>query len=152
MRLAAIVILAFSLLLEGCGGAVFPLVRPVYPEPGSPAWPQQVDSLQPTFRWEPAKETDVAYDLIVYECIKTEDFWKGKSRTVGREVYYRKGLTATEHRLEEPLAPAREYYWSVRLRKGDLVSRWSVYHYQPNLLIGGTAVMNSPFLFATPGK
>ncbi len=50
------------------------------------------------------------------------------------------------------VAPGREYYWSVRLRKEDRVSTWSLYHYRPDAFFGGLAVMNSPFPFATPPK
>ncbi len=151
-RYSLALVAALALVLAGCGGTAFPLLKPVYPEAGNPVSPNEVDSLQPTFRWEPAKEPDMSYDFILYECIKTTDIWKGTSRTMGRELYYREGLTVTEHRIEDPLAPGKEYFWSVRLRKEDKVSRWAVYHYQPDIFLGGVAVRNYPFLFKTPGK
>lgn len=126
-------------------------VKPLYPEPGHPGSPPKVDSLQPTFRWETASTSGATYDFIIYECLKVSD-WKGTKRSVGREIYYREGLTATEHQIEEPLKPHSEYYWSIRTRHGDKVSTWALYDYT---LFLGTAYMkakNQPFLFKTPDE
>jgi len=112
--------------------------------------PKAVESLQPTFRWEASPEPGVLYDFIVYEGIKVESFWEGTKRSVGREVYYRQGLKMAEHKIEEPLKPDTEYYWSVRTRRGNRVSEWAIYDYT---LFLGTAYMrasNRPFVFKTP--
>jgi hypothetical protein len=135
-------------VLAGC--ATYKGIKPIYPEVGHPNMPKVVDSLQPTFRWEPVPERGATYDFIVYECIKDDDFWKGPRRAVGREIYYREGLNQTEHKIEESLKPNREYFWSVRLRHGQFAQSWSLYNYE---LFLGTAYMhakNLPFLFETP--
>ena len=80
-----------------------------------------VKSLQPTFRWEPVDERDARYDLIIHE--------SHVLGAVGREVYYREGLQEPEHTLDVSLQPDREYYWSVRVRRGDQVSEWSRFDY-----------------------
>lgn len=141
--LAAIVV-----ALVGC--ASFQGVKPIAPAVGNPAFPSVVDSLQPIFRWEPAPYANATYDFIIYEDIKEESLWEGTKHAVGREIYYREGLKAPEHRLEQPLQPDSEYYWSVRLRRGDQVSNWSQYNYTVFL---GTAYIresNRPFAFKTP--
>ena len=136
-----------SLLIVGCATAEG--VTPVHPEIGNPNYPTVVESLQPSFEWKPAESAE-AYDLIVYECIKVGSFWEGTSRTVGREVYYRQGLADTRHRIEEALKPDTEYYWSVRMRRGNRVSAWSVYDYTLFLGAGMYHAENELFFFKTP--
>lgn len=127
-------------------------VKPLYPEPGHPASPPKVESLQPTFRWEPSSDSGVSYDFIIYECLKVSDFWKGTSRSVGREIYYRQGLNSTEHKIEETLKPDSEYYWSIRTRQGETVSPWALYNYTLFLGTAYTKATNQPFLFKTPDR
>lgn len=138
-----------ALLLIGCTTASG--VTPVHPEIGNPNRPSVVKSLQPSFEWKALPGAE-AYDLIVYECIKTESFWQGTSRTVGREVYYREGLTGTRHRIEQDLKPDMEYYWSVRTRSGGRVSEWSVYDYTVFLGTGMYQATNALFIFKTPAS
>ncbi len=64
-----ILIMCLSILV-GC--TTFKGLKPVYPEVGHPNFPKKVDSLQPTFRWQPSPEPEVIYDMIVYEGIKEE--------------------------------------------------------------------------------
>jgi hypothetical protein len=148
MKHCAIMTVIFAFLLLGCTS--FKGIKPIYPKVGNPNSPKAVDSLTPTFKWEPSKEPGVTYDFVIYEGIKEESFWKGTKRAMGRRVYYREGLTETEHTIREPLKPDTEYYWSVRTRNGDKVSEWSLYDYT---LFLGTAYMhagNAPFMFKTP--
>lgn len=131
------------------GWTSFAGVKPVFPEVGNPNFPTAIDTLRPTFEWQ-AKPGAGSYDLIVYEGIKEESFWEGTKRAVGREVYYREALLSTRHTIEQDLAPGTEYYWSVRIRRGDEVSDWSVYDYT---LFLGTAYMHAGkrfFVFHTP--
>lgn len=136
------------LLLAGCTS--FHGLKPIYPEVGHPRSPPQVDSLQPTFRWEPAPGHDVSYDFIIYEGIKVESFWEGTKRSVGKEVYYRQDLQTPQHRIEEPLRADAEYYWSVRTRRGEKVSEWTLYDYTMFLGTAYVSFTNQPFLFTTP--
>lgn len=148
MKRYTIITVLSVILFLGCTS--FKGIKPIYPAVGNPNMPKAVDSLTPTFRWEPSKEPGVTYDFVVYEGIKEETFRKGTKRAVGRQIYYREGLTGTEHVIEEPLNPDSEYYWSVRTRIGDAVSQWSIYDYT---LFLGTAYMhagNAPFIFRTP--
>lgn len=71
----------------------------------------KVDSLQPTLRWSelPRQPEDGrrTYDLRLWrveDCVRAE------------LVYQRRGLALPEHRLEEALAPAQRYFWTVRAR------------------------------------
>ncbi len=148
MRHTKWILMMCWVILIGC--TTFKGLKPVYPAVGNPNYPKTVDSLQPTFRWEPSPEPNVIYDLIVHEGIKEESFWKGTKRAVGREVYYREGLEAREHRIEEPLKPGTEYYWSLRIRRGQTVSDWSVYNYFLFLGTGYVSMNNHPFIFKTP--
>jgi len=144
-RAWGLLIAAFG--LAGCTS--FAGVKPLSPEVGNPNFPAAIDTLRPTFQWQPAPGAD-SYDLIVYEGIKEESFWEGTKRAVGREVYYREAVPTTRHTIEQDLAPGTEYYWSVRVRKGEVVSEWSVYDYT---LFLGTAYMhagNRYFVFHTP--
>lgn len=105
-----------------------------------------VETLQPTFRWEPAAEGGVRYDFIILE---SHPHYR---EVVGREVYYKEGLQEPEHTLEVSLQPYRVYYWSVRLRHGQEVSEWSGPAYAnvgwPGFQIGDRAF----FTFRTPSK
>jgi len=94
-----------------------------------------VDSLRPRLRWsvfpreldrqqlDPAvlqKISNVTYDLKI---------WQEESCERGRPVYERSGLVAPEHVVEEALAPASRYFWSVRARftldGRPMVTRWA---------------------------
>jgi len=135
-------------LLGGCA-TTFVGVTPVAPQVGNPNFPVLADSLQPLLQW--ARHPDAErYDLIIYEGIKTSSAWEGTKRAVGREAYYREGLMATEHRVEQPLKPDTEYYWSVRLRRGTSVSPWSRYDYTAFFGTGYMKAGNQLFIFKTP--
>ena len=92
--------LILSLILMALVGCATPhVITPIYPQVGNPNIPAVVDSLQPTLKWQPADGGDVTYDLVIYEIIKTSSILEGTKKALGREVYYRKGLAGTEHRL-----------------------------------------------------
>ena len=142
--------LAAALILVAIAGCTqFSGVKPVYPSVGNPHSPPVVDSLQPTLSWEPMRGV-TSYDLIIYQGVKTESFARGTKRSVGPEVYYRQGLTGTSHKVEITLKPSQEYYWSVRGRDGNKVTRWSLYDYSLLLGLGYVSFHNQPFLFVTP--
>lgn len=135
------------LALLGC--TTYSGVKPIYPDVGNPNWPTVVDGLQPTFQWEAHPDAE-SYDFIIYEGIKTQSFFGGTKWAVGREVYYREGLQSTKHQVDQPLKPSTEYYWSVRTRRGSIVSRWSLYDYEIFLGTAYMKVTNQPFIFKTP--
>ena len=118
--------------LTSCfGGVSHSLIKPL--DPTAPGWfvgrPPEVDSLRPTFRWEPAEgglAPDASYDLIIYEKAAS---LSGREVTLGQVVYSREGLTETQHRIEEVLNSRTDYVWSVRIRRGESVSQWAHYGY-----------------------
>jgi len=89
-----------------------------------------VDSLQPTFQWQPFPRPadefadriqDVTYELRI---------WTTTQGLSGKLRYSRDGLKLPSHKLEEPLEPSIQYLWSVRARfmiDGDLrVTEWGM--------------------------
>lgn len=108
-------------LVGGCSVAVSGL-RPEYPAVRSITAFVEVDSLQPTLRWEAyprrqdrgedkegvlARIRNVTYDVKI---------WRAEKETPGEVVYARQGLPAPSHRLERPLEAATKYFWTVRAR------------------------------------
>jgi hypothetical protein len=94
-----------------------------------------VESLRPSLRWsgfprdldrqnlDPAvlqKISNVTYDLKI---------WQEEGCERGRPVYERTGLATPAHVVEEALAPASRYFWSVRARftldDRPMVTRWA---------------------------
>jgi hypothetical protein len=104
-------------------------------------YPSLVASLQPTLKWTPYSKPGVTYDVIIYEGfrVKKPYAFVEKQLVSGKVVYYREGLKESQHMIEEPLKPNAEYCWSVRARRGDKVTDWSM------------AIINYP-VFKTPGS
>ena len=116
--------LAGLALVAGCSAAAVRGLRPEYPE--VPAFRLaafiEVDSLQPTLRWEgfprpQDRDADkeglldrirnVTYDLKI---------WRAENETPGEVVYTRQALPEPWHRLEQPLEPSTKYFWTIRAR------------------------------------
>lgn len=104
-------------------------------------------SLQPTLRWEPTSSSGVRYDVVVYEAMAHS----GTRKLQGRVVDYAEGLTKPEHRLARALKPKTTYYWTVRLRRGDIVSNWTRYSYTAFYGIRYSRRLNNLYSFDTPG-
>jgi len=161
--------LGLLLLVGACApGAVIGL-RPEYPPIGQLFGTGydfvEVDSLQPTLRWEafPRKQdlaadtegvlgqlTAVTYDLEIWRAGRTFQY-------PAERVYAKRGLTETFHRIEQPLAPAVRYSWTVRARflvNGEpRVTEWAMYEWENAKLRGPfEELFPSPryFRFATP--
>lgn len=96
-----------------------------------------IDTVRPRLRWgefprdldrqqlDPAiikKIDNVAYDLKI---------WEAEDCDRGRLIYQRTGLVGPEHLMEESLAPASRYFWSVRARFDfdglPMVTRWAFF-------------------------
>jgi hypothetical protein len=117
----------------------------------------EVDSLQPTLRWQPFSRAEdrssdkegnrdrvenVSYELRV---------WKTVSGYSGRLVYARDGLIIPYHELDQALDPSSRYLWTVRARfmlDGlPQVTEWGLAGY----LLRGNVIPNpSCFRFITP--
>ena len=116
MKPAARLLFALLIICGAC--STHRGIKPTEPEVGHYS-PTVVANLTPTFRWEPLTEPDSRYDFAVFEVLD--------SGQAGEAIYYREGLTTTEHTLQENLKPGTNYYWSVRSRRdgrrmGDLRS------------------------------
>lgn len=148
MRYRVHVLGVVLLMLTGCS-RTFNVVKPVYPGIGSPPnFLTSVEDLQPTFKWEAAAEPGVSYDLVIYEIVVARTSWDVK-RSVGEKVYYKEALLETEHRITEPLQPGKEYCWSIRTRRGSLVSDWSRYDQFVFFGTGYSQIKNAFFMFKT---
>jgi hypothetical protein len=135
----------FLLLSVGCTS--FQVVKPDSPASAVGFGIGRVDSLTPNLSWQQAEGNNVTYDLVLYEAIKEEGYVTGGYFVVpGPRVYYRKAITRTNHHVEMRLKPNTQYFWSVRVRQDQRVSRWSTYHYTDPLL----TQRNSSFTFKTP--
>jgi hypothetical protein len=129
----------------------FHSVEPIYPKVEGPRNLPFVESLQPTLKWKPSPEAE-SYDLIVYKPEQTKAFGENKERNRLMKIYYRERLTDTAHKLEEPLKPDAEYYWSVRIRSGEKVSDWSRYDHRLFLVLAWSFTTDALFGFKTPSK
>ena len=110
--------------LTGCGQTSVVGLRPEYPpvvRKGFSLFADfvEVDTLTPTFRWQPLSAAlaepslpdasgrfeDVTYEIRIWRTVWSDP---------GKLVYARANLASPAHRLETPLAPATRYLWSVR--------------------------------------
>jgi len=154
MKTRMLILTISLLLLSGCN--TFHGVTVISPKVGDPRNPTKAESLQPILQWKASSQTDGTYDVTIYEGIviaTTLDELRGQvKRAVGKMVYYREGIKETNHKVEEPLKPNHEYYWSVRVRQGDQVSQWSQYDYFLFAGVGYVKGEHLTFSFKTPKK
>ena len=126
MRLKCILIFAVLLFATSCSmkGPVFGL-KPEYPENRIDTDEivfVEVDSLQPTFRWEsfPRPQDliedkegmlnlmrNVTYDLKI---------WSAEDDDPYAIIYSKQGLREPYYKLDEPLEPCSKYFWTIRAR------------------------------------
>ena len=117
-------VLIFLFVLTGCGTPKAGL-QPEYPQfkKGMFAlWGEfiEVDSLQPTLRWQPFprqqdRDTDEKRYLSRIEGVTYElRVWKTITASSGGLVYSRENLRLPYHKLEETLEASTKYLWSVR--------------------------------------
>ncbi len=140
--------LAGLLALMACTTTTTHGITPISPRAGMSYWTHQppvVETVQPTFRWEPVAESNARYDFVIFE---SYDY----KAVVGRKVYYKEGLQEPEHTLEVSLQPDRKYYWSVRVRRGEEVSDWSRFDYWHRMTCGRSYEEFAFFRFRTPSK
>ncbi|UCG12537.1 MAG: hypothetical protein JSU72_18940 [Deltaproteobacteria bacterium] len=159
--LLRVIIVAF---IAGCGGVPVVGLHPEYPPVERRAFALYsdfvvVDSLQPTFSWEPfPRPEDLKVDeegvlkrieVVTYEL----RVWKTLAGESGTLVYTREGLTVPYHQLEDSLDPSSQYLWTVRAHftiDGRLhFIEWGL---AGNLLRAQTVPNPSCFRFKTPEK
>jgi hypothetical protein len=129
------------LLVEACTapGAVVGL-RPEYPPIGQ-LWGYgyefvQLDSLQPTLRWEAfprERDREENKEILGHLTTVTYDLqiWLAGDIFPAERIYAKRGLPEASHRIEQPLTPATMYYWTVRARfqinAEPRVTEWGMY-------------------------
>lgn len=118
-----------------------------------------IKELEPTFRWKPSSGEGIAYDVGIWEAVSYTPNGMARLWVPGRLVYLAENIDRPELALPEPLRPKTRYYWSVRLRRGDIVSSWSVAGHDlflPLWIPPSTALptwisySGQPFAFRTP--
>lgn len=117
-----------------------------------------VDSLQPTFRWQKSPSSGATYDFIVYQVITLEPapgYVGSGILEPGKVVYSREGLATSEHKIETPLQAGSDYLWTFRAHEGDKISEWSSYSLSKYVIaINGSAWWyerpNQFYYFRTP--
>jgi hypothetical protein len=109
-----------------------------------------VNSLTPTFKWRASSLEDVSYDIVIYEAMTYKFGGIITGHIPGRVVAYRQGLTEAEYQHPERLEPGRNYYWSVRLRRGDVVSNWTRFAYFQFMVFAAKSGQTAWFGFSAP--
>lgn len=147
----------------GCGKPALVGLTPEYPV-ARKKWHSlvaefvEVDSLTPTFRWQPLDIALVApshpvehahVDHVRYEI----RIWQTVTNSTGKLVYVQDRLTATEHRITRPLSPGTRYFWSVRahfeVNGRHRMTEWALAGY---LLRSETVPNESCLRFKTPSE
>lgn len=130
MRLRNVIFLILVyILLYGCSsvGTSTPTLglRPEYPEnrtSGTQILFVDVDSLQPTFRWEsfPRPHDFKADTQGMLSRIKNITYalkiWRIENGLPSEVIYSRFGLPMPSHKIEIPLETCAKYFWTVRAR------------------------------------
>ncbi len=111
-----------------CGAIWFPKCPPYTP---ALHFFTEIDTLQPTFRWEPfpgaeqqegekapADVREVTYEVKVFSARRSSRTLGGKMvpELLGGPVYSRSGLVEPSHRIEVPLEACTKYFWTVRAK------------------------------------
>jgi hypothetical protein len=119
--------------VTGCASAL-PVsgLRPEYPEARQKF--VEVDSPQPTLRWEAfprpqdraadiegvlGRIREVTYDLQIWRADESPVQSVGGQQLTdypSELVYFRRSLPVPWHRVEEPLEPSTKYFWAIRAR------------------------------------
>lgn len=145
-------------VITGCSGVPVVGIHPKYPTIEKKTFAVytdfvEVDSLQPTFRWEsfPRPEDHFADRIqsVTYEL----RIWRTIPGQSGKLRYTRAGLKLPYHKIEKPLEPSSNYFWSVRARfmidDHFRLTEWGL----AGVPLRNEAVPNaSCFRFKTPAK
>ena len=126
MRLKCVLIFAVSLFATSCSmkGPVFGL-KPEYPEnriDTNEILFVEVDSLQPTLRWEsfprPQDLIEDKEEMIYLMRNVTYDLkiWSAEGDCPHAIIYSKQGLREPYYKLEVPLEPCSKYLWTIRAR------------------------------------
>lgn len=103
----------------------------------------------PTFEWKPSTNSNVSYDLIIYEAPAYAGSDMAQARIPGKVFFYEENIPTTKFSLPKKLNRKSKYYWSLRLRDNDTVSNWTRFDYFYFFVIGSSFASNQMFSFAT---
>ena len=124
-------------------------VTPMSPEVTSFRGPPRIETLRPKFQWNPSSDPEVTYDLVIYEAVAYNP--AGMSAHMkGRVARYQEDLQEPSWQCGTPLKPDTHYFWSVRLRRGDVVSPWSTQGHNIFLIVVASRAFGQWFEFVTP--
>jgi len=148
--------LIVAALTGGCGGVPVVGLHPEYPPLEKKTFALfsefvPVDSLRPTFRWQPFPgAVDPGVESVQHVTYELR-IWEAARGMPTKLKYARAGLELPVHRLEEPLDPSTRYLWSVRARfvvgERPRLTEWSM----AGLTLRNETVPNlSCFRFETP--
>jgi hypothetical protein len=124
-------------------------VAAVLPEGTNERSPKTAD-LMPQFEWKPSGLQGVSYDVAIFESEPLDLLGTVKER--GTLVAYAEGLPETKFQPDKPLDPGKHYLWSVRLRKGDIVSTWTTTSYFAFLIVASVRGSGQWYAFTTPDR
>jgi hypothetical protein len=85
-----------------------------------------LDTLVPPLKWKPATAAGMTYDVAVWEAVTYHVGPFSDVYAPGRLAVYAENIDSPQLGIPDPLKPKTKYVWSVRLRKGDRVSTWSL--------------------------
>jgi hypothetical protein len=124
-------------------------VAALLPEGTNERSPTTAD-LMPQFEWKPAGLPGVSYDVAIFESESLNLLNTVKER--GRLVACAEGLPEPKYQPDKPLEPGKNYLWSVRLRKGDVVSTWTTTSYFAFLIVAAVRGSGQWYAFTTPER
>ena len=114
-----------------------------------------IETLSPELKWKNVKEPNQTYDVAIWETpYRSIDDIKKKARQAdsswGIFIYGTNNITTNYFQLPIRLKPNTYYNWSIRVRDGEKVKRWSSFRQDVDY---GSAINehdNTPFGFKTP--
>jgi hypothetical protein len=162
---ASIGLIVFSIFSSGCE---FPRsystlfhsgISPISPEMGYSFMNryQTVNDLTPELKWKDLKKGAQTYDVGIWEMpYRSQDDVEKKSEQVesswGTVVLVVTNVPVNSYQVVAALKPETYYNWSVRIRDGDEVRKWSSFSQQRAVLNVVYTHSDVPFGFKTPAK
>lgn len=113
----------------------------------------KVNTRTPELRWAGSSDPEISYDLVVHEALAYSK--AGSFRYIhGPKVIYEMGLKEPRYQIAADLKPGNKYFWTIRLRRGNVVSDWSSAQDRSffflGFVYGWSASHGVPFNFETP--
>jgi hypothetical protein len=153
-----------SVFLSGCYemprsyGTMFHAgISPIYPAMnyGFENRYQTIDTFMPELKWKDLKKTNETYDVCIWETPyrSIEDIKRKEKQfqsSWGIPIYYTNNIPTNYQKITLRLKPDTYYNWSVRIRNGEKVEKWSSFGQAKAVLSVMEAYSDFPFGFKTP--